>query len=360
MSENLPVKSNGSNFALVFSQDERDIIRQTICPSQEFSEPEFKVAMMFCQTKGVNPILKQVYIVKRYSNGKATLTFITPIDVFRSKAQDSGQYAGQLSTQWCGEDGVWKDIWLAKTPPAAARVSVLRHDFKEPLSAIALYSDYAQLKDGKPIALWAKMPSLMLAKCAEALALRKAFPDSLGGLYTSDEMGQSGMLKAEVIDAEFTPSPKLERPPSPPQNDTFTEEHETPKPKPITDAQKTELHALLKAAKIEGDDLVKRLDKKFGVVETSALTEAQAASLIATLAGKAYDKEHTLTAMRKKLMAILGKLGRDERINKINEILEANALPGVNTSNDLDAAGLKLVLDVLGKDGEIDASDVKA
>jgi phage recombination protein Bet len=150
-----------------------------------------------CQRTGLDPVARQIYCIER--GGKYTVS--VSIDGARVVAQRSGEYEGQTPTQWTGDGVTWLDVWLYDLPPKAARVGVYRRGFREPLYAVAVWSSYAPMTDEwengrktgkqKLSPMWAKMPDLMLGKVAEMLALRKAFPQDLSGIYSSEEMAQA-------------------------------------------------------------------------------------------------------------------------------------------------------------------------
>lgn len=157
--------------------------------------PVVEQFLHLCAKTGLDPLARQIYCVGRLGRGEVQWSIQTGIDGFRVIAERHGQYAGQGPAEWMTRDGVWTDVWVKEIHgdhPVAARATIYRHDFDHPLTAVAAWESYAQTKrDGGLTSMWEKMGSLMLAKCAEALALRKAFPHDLSGLYTADEMSQA-------------------------------------------------------------------------------------------------------------------------------------------------------------------------
>ena len=167
-----------SNLTL-WTPEQTQLISTTIAPG--CSNDELRLFAYACQRTGLDPFSRQIYAIKR--GGK--LTIQVSIDGLRSIAERTGQLDGSQS-YWCGSDGAWVDVWLDSKPPAAAKTIIHRKGCAHPFSATARFADFNAGQG-----LWSKMPSVMIAKCSEAQALRRAFPADLSGVYSTDEMDQA-------------------------------------------------------------------------------------------------------------------------------------------------------------------------
>lgn len=165
-----------------FSAEDVETIRGMV--ANGLSDSELRVFLARCEHTGLDPLAGQIVAIKRWDarQKREVMAIQVTIDGLRSKAQETGEYDGQDPPQWCGTDGKWRDVWLDERPPAAARVSVYRRGLGRPIIGIATFNGYCQYsvdpqsKQRRPASRWATDPSGMLAKCAEAMAFRKAFP----------------------------------------------------------------------------------------------------------------------------------------------------------------------------------------
>lgn len=149
------VKTNGAPH---FGEDQVSLITRTVAKGA--TADELKLFLYQAERTGLDPLARQIYFIKRGNQG----TIQTGIDGFRLIAERSGKYAGQTPVQWCAADGVWRDVWLDREPPAAAKVGVYRKGFEEPVVRVATWSEYSQ--QSSP--MWKKMPALMLGKCFDS------------------------------------------------------------------------------------------------------------------------------------------------------------------------------------------------
>jgi phage recombination protein Bet len=161
--------------AIEYTPEQIQLIKSQVAPKA--TNDELKLFLYQCQRSGLDPLTRQIYCIHRKVNGMDKMTIQTSIDGFRVIADRSGVYAGQGEPVFVEENG--KVIYC--------KVSVFKFNSSgqryEAAVGVAHMAEYVQQNP-----MWQKMPHTMISKCAEAVALRKAFPQDLSGLYTSDEI----------------------------------------------------------------------------------------------------------------------------------------------------------------------------
>lgn len=198
-----------------WSPEQVSLIKETVAAGANLTNAELALFGYVAGQFGLDPLRRQMYAVRYERNGP--VTFQVGVDGFRTLAKRSGKMRGYTQTLWCGRDGVWVDVWTDEgTPPFAARVGVRHADFADPVFATAHYSEYVATRwpndDEKargitarqPNSQWTTRPAHMLAKCAEALAIRTAFPEDVGGLYTDEEMDHVQRVTIDSTATEVT------------------------------------------------------------------------------------------------------------------------------------------------------------
>lgn len=223
----------------------------TLRPNQSAMDPEQKAALLaigidlnndpgvvphlrafvhMCQIRELDPWAREAYLIGRGEGNKRKYTMQTGIDGYRKLAADTGRFVRVVDRLWTGKDdddrsyyrddrGVMRRVWYDQWPesrgwPGAAKV-IIEHwneDRTEIIQteAVADWGMYAPMvpvfewgeRRGQKVFLknpdgsqkmdlndmWSKGAPHMLAKCAEALAIRMAFPRRTSGIYTHEEM----------------------------------------------------------------------------------------------------------------------------------------------------------------------------
>jgi len=157
------------------------------------SQADLMVFFDYAKRTGLDPFMRQIYMIERSKpGGGKRQTIQTGIDGFRVIAQRTGKYGGRVKMEWADGSGRWYEMWPFDLPPVAARVYVRRIGWPDLTVGVAMFREYAATKyNGDLTSMWLKMPAGQLAKCAEAQALRTAFPLDLGGMYVDEEMEQA-------------------------------------------------------------------------------------------------------------------------------------------------------------------------
>ena len=184
-----PAPSSTVGFAP--TEENIQLLKTTLADSKtQLSDNELSLFLYQAKRTGLDPLARQIYVLKKADR----ISFMTSIDGQRLVAQRTGEYQGQTKPEWCGTDGRWKDVWLSNDPPAAARIGVYRQGMVEPVYGVARWQSYNQ-----GVGAWRSHPDVMLAKCAEALALRKAFPQELSDIYTAEEISEHDNQQARPL-----------------------------------------------------------------------------------------------------------------------------------------------------------------
>lgn len=210
---------------------------------EDATQGDLDLFFHYCRTTGLDPFRKQIYMIGRNTkvtewvdNGEGgrrkveryvtKYTIQTGIDGYRRNGREAAKRLGDSLSfdgpYWCGEDGEWKEVWPAKTPPVAAKYTVFRNG--EPFTAVVHYDEFVQtnaIYEGagqnrrkvgeEPNSMWDKMPRNQTAKCAEAMAYRRAYPDDFAGLILEDAaqptvIDQDGNVEQQGAPAKRRPA----------------------------------------------------------------------------------------------------------------------------------------------------------
>ncbi len=163
-----------------FNREQIDLIKSTV--AVDTTDNELKLFLYACKHTGLDPLVRQIYAIKRKDGDTKKMTIQTSIDGYRLIADRTGKYAGN-------DDAVFEyadERNPSRPTKATSTVYKVVGGQRIAFTASARWSEYCP--GGTQAFMWNSKPHVMLSKCSEALALRKAFPAELSGLHIEDEM----------------------------------------------------------------------------------------------------------------------------------------------------------------------------
>ena len=184
----VPYQEKSALVPMEFNAEQVELIKTTVAKGT--SNNQLALFLHTCKRTGLDPLAKQIHCVVRQTKNGPVMSIQTAIDGYRLIADRTGNYAGNDDPVYDNEES-----------PKKATVSVYKMvgGTRCAFTATARWSQYypGDLQGF----MWKKMPHLMLGKCAEALALRKAFPAELSGVYTHEEMQQAQVVESKAVPA---------------------------------------------------------------------------------------------------------------------------------------------------------------
>ena len=162
------------------------IIRKYLVSGEgKITDQELMMFLKLCEYQQLNPFLREVYLIK-YGNKPATM--VTGKETFLKRAYRNPDYQGHKTGISLDGKIAWAEVYVK--------------DYQTPIRCEVDFDEYVGRKsDGTINSIWKAKPNTMLKKVALVQALREAFPETFGGMYSQEEINSvDAPLPTEVIE----------------------------------------------------------------------------------------------------------------------------------------------------------------